>query len=266
MNKLYSAPFGLFEPGDSIMHRLDARAKLLALILLMTSAAFAQSWAGLGGVALATIGVIALGGLKWKSVLGDVWSMRFFYIITLLLHIIFNSDGAAIFTFGWGSITTNGVAVGTFFCGKIAVLAALGGVSNRTTHPASLPRAIDGLLPASGLLRRSFGGVATMMGISLRMLPTLTTEAERIRTSQAARGLNIGSGNLIARVRNLAALVVPLLSAAMRRGDQLTDAMQVRGFQMRAVRSGYNAGRWGGMEYLFLAAAAGFSVAGALLR
>jgi len=265
MRALGNMPFGRFRLGSSVLHRLDPRAKLLGLATVMMGGLLAQSWTAFAFPAAAVIASAALSNPARGDIRRDVWSLRFFYLLTLLLHLLFTRTGEALAGIGGVGFTSGGLNAGLFFSVKIASLAVLAGAVNRTTHPASWSKAVEAMTPSRGWLQRIIGRPELVMGLALRMLPTMLAEAERIRTAQIARGLNPRMGGIVRRIRNLLPLAAPLLNATLRRADVLSDAMLARGYRLDAPRTSWRPLRLQCFDWFAMIFSFGTGLAAALL-
>jgi len=245
--------FGTFVQGRSTLHSLDPRTKLLGGAAVMLGAVLTQSWLGLIAPGMVALGAVIAADYRTKELLRDVWSLRFFYLLTILLHLLFDRQGEPLGRVLNLTVTTGGLNAGFFFSAKIALLALLAGVVNRTTHPAAWSKGIESLLPSRGKVGRWLGRPGLTFGLALRMLPTMLGEAARIRTAQKARGLDLTKGGAVGRVRNLLPLLAPLLTATFRRADLMSDAMQARGFILDQPRSSYRPLRFAAADWIALA-------------
>lgn len=178
---------------------------------------------------------ISLGNLP--RLFRDAWSFRFFYFFTILMHLIFDRGGETLLSFYFLKVTSVGVVAGFFFSIKIAIIVTLGGLFTRSTHPAALSKGVEGLLPTNGTVARRLGRPGIVVGVAMRMLPTILAESDRIRTAQIARGLKVKSSGVRNSIKNLLPLIGPLITATLRRGDTVHAAMVSRGFSLDQDRS-----------------------------
>jgi energy-coupling factor transport system permease protein len=237
---LIHIPFGNYIFGTTPVHRLDPRVKMLAVATLLPAILLVGHWRGLLPVAVVTLAAILAARISPRALAGDVWSLRLFYLITILAHALFDRSGHILIRLPYNiHITDIGLNRGALFTVKIIILTLFAGVLHRTTHPADWERAMESLLPSRSRLGRLIGRPALTFGLALRMLPLLLNEAFRIRLAQIGRGLEF-QGSLIKRVRSLEPLVGPLLSASLHRADSLTAAMHSRGYRLDAPRSSYH--------------------------
>jgi len=231
-------PFANYDSGNSVLHRLDPRVKLVGVTVGFSAALLAGQWDGL----IPIMGLALITNIAGKSSLHrvgcDIISLWIFYVITLALH-SFLSKGEPLIHLPLGiMITTQGIERGIFFSIKIMLLATLAGPVMRSTHPAEWGIAVEGLAPDSGRWNRSLKRFALTLGLAVSFLPMLLNEADRIRMAQISRGLEPGGG-LIRRIKNLLPLVMPLVASSLHKTDLITMAMQSRGFQLDKQRSNY---------------------------
>lgn len=197
--------------------------------------------------------------------LRDIWNFRFFYFFTILIHLLFDRGGETLLHFSKIEITSFGFISGFFFSIKIAIIVLLGGLFTRSTHPADLSKGIESMLPVNGAFARRLGRPGIVVGIALRTLPTILVEAERIRNAQIARGYRIQSGGLLNTIKNLMPLIGPLLTATLRRGDSIHDAMVSRGFTLDQDRTVYLKIRMKSSDWYILVTWIAISITTALL-
>lgn len=231
-------PFGKYTRGDSIMHRIDPRIKLIGTGLLVSVALITDRWIGLLPLIFTAISANYAAKTPLHQVTRDIKSLAMFYFITLLLHSILGS-GEPLLKLPLGiTITVDGIMRGVFFTVKIILLVTLIGPMMRTTHPEDWQRAIETLQPGSRKIGRILNRFAVTLGLAIRFLPMLLAEAERIRWAQIGRGLDFGGG-IINRTKNLVPLIVPLVNESLHKTDLVTAAMRARGFRLDAPRTHY---------------------------
>ncbi|MBM3326555.1 MAG: energy-coupling factor transporter transmembrane protein EcfT [Calditrichaeota bacterium] len=221
-------PFGKYQTGRSLLHRLDPRTKLFNLMWLLIALVWITKWRQLVLLGLPILAGVGCSGSSRKTIWRDVLSLKLFYVITILGHIIF--PRSTLDNADWQfTLNTADLIQGVFFAVKIALIGLLAGALNRTTHPSQWGEALETLIPSHTHFARRLGRPALVFGLALRALPTLLMEAERIRMAQIGRGLCI-EGGLFRRARNLQPLLTPLLSSAFHYGGQTTAAMLSRGY------------------------------------
>jgi len=236
--------FGRFIAGRSPLHQVDPRIKLLGTCILISAGLLVGAWLDLVLVAATAVITVIASGSRYREVLKDIWSLRFFYLVTFVLHCILGS-GEPLLDLPLGlSLTVEGMERGLFFSVKIALLAVFIGSLMRTTHPASWVNLFNLGSGGSGSIGRLTAPLGLTLGIAVRFLPLILEEAERIRWAQVSRGFRY-KGGLLKRVRSTGKLLVPLLTSSLDRVDGITTAMQARGFRLDSRRSKYDIRRLG---------------------
>ena len=219
---------GQYISGDSIIHNLDSRIKIVITILMITALFFISSFIGFAVFFLFVFLVIFLSQISVLRILKGLKPIFFLVILTLLLHIFLTKGGDVIWQWKFISIEEEGLFTGLFMVTRILLLIMFTSLLTLTTSPLQLTDGIEYLLSPLKRFGVPASELAMMMTIALRFIPTLMEEAEKIMKAQMARGADFESGNLIKRARNLIPLLVPLFISAFRRADDLALAMESR--------------------------------------
>ncbi|MDA8124357.1 MAG: energy-coupling factor transporter transmembrane component T [Deltaproteobacteria bacterium] len=222
--------FGQFIDGRSFGHRLDARVKILSVVLLSVLVLQAQGGEALLLTAFLAL-IVPLSKVRFRLVLEALRPLWFFAALLFGLHLFF-TEGTPLLRLPLVplTITDEGLVRGSLVAWQFLILASWGALLSMTTAPTDLVFGLERLLRPLKRLRVPTQDIAVMVSLALRFVPTLQEEYERIRTAQAARGADLGTGTLVAKCKALVALVVPLLFSALRRADELADAMEARGY------------------------------------
>jgi energy-coupling factor transport system permease protein len=240
VNLMSDIPIGAYIPGDSLVHRLDPRAKLAGFVLMLIGIFVSPDPWGVavsGVVVAAAAGETGIGMRTWVRGMA-----RFLFMLSAaaVLNLIFVGTGDPVIVAHWRlPFTTDGVRTGLLFTVQLAEAIALSLVLTFTTAPAALTRGLEwAALPLKRLKVpvEDYGMVALL---AMRFIPLLQEELRTIIDAQKSRGIEFGEGSIIARARNLVAVLAPALTGALRRADILADAMTARGFRPGAPRSHY---------------------------
>ena len=224
---LNNITIGQYFPGDSLLHRMDPRAKIIATTIFVIAIFLAKTPAAYGVVAAFTIGTMLVSRLPlhlmWSAI-KPLW-----VIIAFTMGIdIFTTPGDSFFDYEFIHISEQGIAMGLQMAARLVFLILFSSLLTYTTSPIRLTDGIEHLLNP---LRR-FGvpahELAMMMTIALRFIPTLLDETDRIMKAQSARGADFVTGSIIQRAKNMVPLLVPLFISAFRRADELAIAMEAR--------------------------------------
>lgn len=252
MAMIKNITIGQYIPGESVIHKLDPRTKILATVLLITLLFLVDSFVGYGFAALLIIVSVYFSKIPFKFIIRGLRPILLIIILTLSLH-FFLTDGTVIFQVGFLKVTQEGVARG-FMMGSRLVLLVMGtSILTLTTSPILLTDGIESLLKPFTKLGLPAHELAMMMTIALRFIPTLLEETEKIMKAQMARGADFESGNIFQRAKSLIPILIPLFVNAFRRADELATAMEARGYRGGEGRTKYRVLKFVVNDYLTLA-------------
>jgi len=220
---------GQYLPGNSVVHRLDPRTKLLmAFGFIMVLFVITGGWMEYGILGLAALIVIYTAKLPLGMVLRGLRPILIILSLTIVLHIFSTHTGTLLFRLWFLEVYSGGVNQGFLLAARLVLLVLSTSVLTLTTSPIALTDAIEFVLKPFKRIGLPAHELAMMMTIALRFIPTLIEEAERIMKAQLARGADFESGGLIKRAKSLLPLLVPLFISAFRRADELAMAMEAR--------------------------------------
>lgn len=218
---------GQYFPGDSLLHRLDPRTKILSSIALITAVFLADHPSTYAFITCFSLGLVALSGVPIRFVAKSLKPLFWIILFTFAIH-AFVTPGTILWQWGILKVSQEGLSMGFFMSLRLILLLLISSLLTLTTSPIVLTDGIEQLMAP---LRR-FGvpahELAMMMTIALRFIPTLLEETDRIMKAQTARGARFDSGGLMARAKSLVPLLVPLFISAFRRADELATAMEAR--------------------------------------
>ena len=222
---------GQYFPGNSPVHRLDPRTKLLMLVVYIISLFTAQSWISYGLNLLFLIMVIAVSTIPVKSIVRGMKPLVFILIFTGILNLFFTGGETVLVQIWKITITKEGVVRAVLMVLRILMLISGTFLLTYTTSPIALTDGLESLLSPLKKLKLPIHELSMMMCIALRFIPTLIEETDKIMSAQKARGADFESGNLMQRVKALVPILVPLFISAFRRADELATAMECRCYQ-----------------------------------
>lgn len=243
---------GQFFPGNTVVHRLDPRTKLLLLILYM-AALFCAKWFISYALVLAfLISVTILGRIPLKSMTRGLKPMLIFILLTALLNLIYTREGKLLFEWKFIHIYSKGLETALFMVLRIMMLICGTFLLTYTTSPIALTDALESLLSPLKLIKVPVHELSMMMCIALRFIPTLIEETDKIISAQKARGADFETGSLIRRAKALIPILVPLFVSAFRRADELATAMECRCYHGGKGRTRLKVLRFRFRDYLAL--------------
>ena len=216
---------GQYFPGDTVVHRLDPRTKILLVVIYIVALFQAEGWVGYGLVTLVTLVCMALSNIKPSSMFKGVKPMLFIIVLTALLN-IFYTEGTPVRP-GW-IITWEGIARAVQMMLRIILLISGTFLLTYTTSPIALTDGLEMLLSPLKKLKVPVHEMTMMMSMALRFIPTLIAETDKIMSAQKARGADFETGSLVRRAKALLPILVPLFVSAFKRADELAVAMESR--------------------------------------
>lgn len=257
---------GQYFPGNSFIHRLDPRTKILATLIYIVAIFLADSPIAYGiliGFAALVVAVAKLPvDLVFKS-LKPIWII---ILITMVIHMFTAPGENVVFSWKIFKITEEGLILGTKMALRLILLLLFSSVLTFTTSPIVLTDGIEKLLRPFKCIGVPAHELAMMMTIALRFIPTLLEETDRIMKAQTARGADFSSGNLIERAKNMLPLLVPLFVSAFRRAEELAIAMESRCYRGGEGRTRMHELSYKSIDYTAFAAVIFLAVGLAVLR
>ena len=219
---------GQYFPGNSLIHRLDPRFKIVITLIyiLMLFTGSNIICLAVGGVY--TIAALLLSRIPFKMFWKSVKPLLPFLLLTAVLNVLLVDSGDVYFKWKFIKITAGGVNISVFMIIRIVLLIMGSSLLTYTTSPITLTDAIERLLSPLKLLRFPVHELAMMMSIALRFVPTLIEETDKIMSAQKARGAEIDTGSYVTRAKNMISILVPLFISSFRRADELATAMECR--------------------------------------
>ena len=218
---------GQYFPGNSPIHILDPRTKILLTLAYISSIFLAINYSAYIVLGLFLAAIILIAQIPVKIVIRSIKPLWIILLLTAGIH-LFMTPGTILFSLGPLSVTQEGLRQGIQMSARLILLILISSLLTFTTSPIALTDAIERLLSPLKLLKLPVHELAMMMTIALRFVPTLLEETDRIMKAQMARGADFSSGNIIKRGQNMVPLLVPLFISAFRRADDLATAMEAR--------------------------------------
>ena len=224
---LKDVTLGQYFPGTTAIHRLDPRTKLVLVIVYIVALFLAKNVVSYALVFVFLAAVVMISRIQLKVLLRSMKPLLFIIILTGLLNLFYGS-GEPIAKFWIFKITKSGIQNAVFMVLRITMLLAGTFMLTYTTSPIALTDGLESLLSPLKKLHAPVHELSMMMCITLRFIPTLLEETDKIMSAQKARGADFESGNLLARAKAMIPILVPLFISAFRRADELATAMECR--------------------------------------
>ena len=221
---------GQFFPGESLIHKLDPRTKILMATLFIVAVFLANNPAAFLFLTLTTVSLVIISGISLKTVLKSLKPIIIILIFTALINVFLTSgEGEPLVSFWVITIYTEGIMRAVFMALRVILLIIGTSVLlTYTTSPISLTDGIESLLKPLKLIKVPVHLFAMMMTIALRFIPTLIEETEKIMNAQKSRGADFTSGGIIKRAKALIPILIPLFVSSFKRAEELATAMECR--------------------------------------
>ena len=216
---------GQYFPGDTVVHRLDPRTKLILVVLYIIALFNAKGWGSYLLVTAVTVICMTVSHISPKNIFKGLKPMLFIIALTAILN-IFYTQGTPIRE-GW-IVTWEGIERAVKMMLRITLLIVGTFLLTYTTSPMALTDGLELLLKPLNKLKVPVHEMTLMMSMALRFIPTLIEETDKIMSAQKARGADFETGNLIEPAKALLPILVPLFVSAFRRADELAIAMESR--------------------------------------
>lgn len=249
---------GQYFPGNSFIHRLDPRFKLVITFIYILMLFAGDHFLCLGVGAVFTVLAIFLSKIPLKMFLKSIKPLMPFLLITAIFNLIFVTNGDIIFHWKFIKITEGGISISVFMIIRITMLIMGSSLLTYTTSPITLTDAIERLMSPLKKIKVPVHELAMMMSIALRFIPTLIEETNKIMSAQKARGAEIDSGSFMTRAKNMIAILVPLFISSFRRADELATAMECRCYRGGEGRTRLRQLKSAPRDYIALAVSLGF--------
>lgn len=222
---------GQYFPGNSIIHRMDSRAKLLLDILYLVILFTAQKFTGLLAGLLFMVVCYIIARVKMIMILKSIKPILPLMIFTAVLNLLFIRGEEPLFSWWIISIYPEGLRTSAFMLVRILALIIGMSLLTYTTSPIMLTDAIESLMNPLKKIRFPVHELSMMMTIALRFIPTLVEETDKIMSAQKARGAELDSGNIFKKAKSLVPILIPLFVSAFKRANELAIAMECRCYQ-----------------------------------
>lgn len=244
--------FGRYIPSDSFVHRMDPRSKLIFVFAFICTVFLANN-----AVTYAVLGIFTLTAMlsvkvPLKFLIGGLKPVIWLVLFTFLLHIFFTKEGEVLADLGFFKIYEEGLRQAVFISLRFTYLIIVTTLLTLTTSPISITDGLETLLDPLKKVKFPVHEMALMMSISLRFIPTLMEETDKIIKAQTARGAELATGPIKERIKSIVPLLIPLFVSAFKRAEDLATAMEARGYKGGEGRTKYRVLRWTGTDTLVL--------------
>ena len=246
---------GQYFPGNTVVHKLDPRTKIILVIVYIVALFQANGWIGYAVVTAVTAACMALSKIKPTQMFKGIKPMLVIIVLTAALN-IFYTQGTPVRP-GW-IITWEGIARAVQMVLRIVLLISGTFLLTYTTSPIALTDGLELLMNPLKKIKVPVHEMTIMMSMALRFIPTLISETDKIMSAQKARGADFETGSLVKRAKALLPILVPLFVSAFKRADELAVAMESRCYHGGEGRTRMKQLRMQTRDYIALALGAVF--------
>ncbi|MDE6469993.1 MAG: energy-coupling factor transporter transmembrane protein EcfT [Eubacterium sp.] len=243
-------PSGMYQQGDSVIHRLDATIKMILLMILFAAAIAADSIIGYVLIIAFTAIIAILSRIGIHAALGSIRRMIWFFIVIFLMNLCFYQTDHAWFSFWIFNPSYDGMMQGVTVIVRVAVFLVLCNVLNSSTPPVEITNAIENIISPLRFIKVPTHQIALIFSVAIQFVPTLFEEADMIYKAQLARGARFDSHSLIDKAKAVLPMIVPIFISAFRRADELSLAMEARGYRVDVSSVRKRSVHFGMMELL----------------
>ncbi|MBQ3865718.1 MAG: energy-coupling factor transporter transmembrane protein EcfT [Clostridia bacterium] len=220
---------GQYFPGESILHRLDPRFKILSMFVFVVLVFFARTAPSFIYLLALLVGLTAISGIRFKAILKGLKPILFISVFTAVINLFWTEGEAPLISFWIITIYPEGIWRAAFMVVRImALVAGSSLLLTYTTTPMDMTDALETMLSPLKKIRVPVHEFAMMMSLALRFVPTLIEETEKIINAQKARGADFDSGSIVRRAKALVPILVPLFVSSFSRASELATAMECR--------------------------------------
>ena len=230
---------GRYLPLTSIIHNMDPRAKIGAMLLMMVAIFIPAGYTGYIIIGIAVVLTALLAKLKLSFLWRAMKPMLFILSFLLIINLLVVRSGDVLITIGSWNIYTDALTQTLYIVIRLALMIMITTILTATTKPLELTLGIEDLLKPFKVIGVPAHDIAMMISIALRFIPTLIEETQRIMKAQASRGVDMENGKLMEKVKAILSLIVPLFVSAFQRAEELAYAMEARGYIPSRPRTRY---------------------------
>ena len=245
---------GQFFPGNSVIHKLDPRTKIILATLFIVAVFSANNPVAFATLLLVTLILVCISRISLKVILKSIKPIVAILIFTAVINVFMTAgEGEPLLSWWIIKIYPEGIARAVLMVVRVVVLIVGTSVLlTYTTSPISLTDGIEALLSPMKKIGLPVHTFAMMMSIALRFIPTLIEETEKIMNAQKSRGADFTSGSLIQRAKALIPILIPLFVSSFKRAEELATAMECRCYRGDNNRTKLVKLQYRGRDILFI--------------
>lgn len=243
---------GRYLPLDSVIHKMDPRMKILAMLVMLISIFINAGWIGYVIIFAVMACVIMMAKLSWKFIWKALKPMLFMLCFLLVINALVVNTGVALFTIGSFTLYSGAVTQTLYIAVRLLLMIMITTCLTATTKPMDMTLGIEELLSPFKKIGVPAHEIAMLISIALRFIPDLIDETQRIMKAQQSRGVDMQEGSLKEKIGAILSLIVPLFVSAFQRAEDLANAMEARGYSPGEKRTRYRKLKFHFRDYVLL--------------
>lgn len=243
---------GRYLPLDSPIHKMDPRAKILGMLMILVAIFFPAGWIGYGILFAAAALTIILAKLSFTFIWKAMKPMLYMLVFLLVINAFFLKTGTPLFSIGSFTFYSDALFQTLYIAVRLLLMVMITTCLTATTKPLDMTLGIEDLLKPFGKIGVPYHEIAMLISIALRFIPDLIDETQRIIKAQESRGVDLKEGKLTERIMAILSLIVPLFVSAFQRAEDLANAMEARGYAPGEERTRYKVLKMEGRDYVLL--------------
>ncbi|HEM3638069.1 TPA: energy-coupling factor transporter transmembrane protein EcfT [Streptococcus suis] len=235
---------GRYIPGNSMIHRLDPRSKLLAMFAFLLLIFLANNLITNVLIIAFVFAMVLLSQIRLSFFINGLKPMIGIILFTTFFQVFFTPGASVLWEFWIFKVSIEGLQQALIIFIRFVLIIFFSTLLTLTTTPLSLADGIESGLAPLKRLKVPVHEIGLMLSMSLRFVPTLMDDTTRIMNAQRARGVDFNEGNLIQKVNSVIPILIPLFASSFKRADALATAMEARGYQGGEGRTKYRVLEW----------------------
>ena len=243
---------GRYIPLDSPIHKMDPRAKIVGMLLVLIAIFFPAGWYGYAILFAAVAFCIILAKLSFTFIWKAMRPMLFMLVFLLVINTLFLKTGTPLFTIGSFTMYSDAVFQTLYIAVRLLLMVMITTCLTATTKPLDMTLGIEDLLKPFAKIGVPAHEIAMLISIALRFIPDLIDETQRIIKAQESRGVDLKEGKITERIMAILSLIVPLFVSAFQRAEDLANAMEARGYAPGEKRTRYKVLKMQARDYVLL--------------
>ena len=247
-----SFTLGRYIPIDSAIHRMDPRAKIMAMLVLLVCIFIPAGWRGYGVMFMVTCSAILVAKLSFKFIWKSMKPMLFMLVFLFVINVFSIHSGDIWLKVGSLEIHSQAVFQTLYIAVRLLLMIMITTCLTATTKPLDMTLGLEDLLKPFEKVHVPSHMIAMLISIALRFIPDLIEETQRIMKAQESRGVDLKEGKLKEKMMAILALIVPLFVSAFQRAEDLAEAMEARGFVPGRMRTRYKQLHFTQVDYVVL--------------